>query len=179
MQDLINCHCVGVDSIILNENPIIRLFIANPNHELWRNDTHEWSVALHAHHCDITIVPILGFIYNKIETSYGIPTILNEYQYESFIKGCGSFKSTFNNRSFRLRSELLTRSIKMGATDRHTIIVNKGHSASWIIIEGQENYNYNSNCYSNVDLTKFSFEGLYQPMSKEYRENKLKELSML
>lgn len=48
----------------------------------------------------------------------------------------------------------------------------KNQQAAWIIYEFGEDKEYDSTCYSNADLTKFSFDGLYQKITK----NKVKEI---
>lgn len=75
-SSLVNCHARGVDSIMVYDKPGmgIRLFVANKNHELWKNKlTGSWrdkkfarpmSVAFHPHHCNITLRVIFGNMTN-------------------------------------------------------------------------------------------------------------------
>lgn len=71
-RSLRNCHAHNLDSIMLLDTPgrRIRLFVAHPGHDLWRNKPDEFkrgeklSIAFHAHHCNITIKVITGALGN-------------------------------------------------------------------------------------------------------------------
>ncbi len=121
-KSLINCHAFGVDSILFDDTPgrRVRMFIANENHVLWKNDLYdgEWqndgkylpfnkmSVAFHPHHCDLELECIKGGFRNF--TAYTFPKwqmdkwednmkfccdtfYLDEYLYKSKIN-CGECK---------------------------------------------------------------------------------------
>ena len=68
-KSLINCHTVGVDSVVFDDTPgkVVRAFIANENHNLYLNSPWSYgplSVALHAHHCEVTLKRIFGEVWN-------------------------------------------------------------------------------------------------------------------
>lgn len=182
-RSLINCHCVGLDSVMLVDLPEsrIRMFYANKHHELWRNSGFDdMSVALHSHHCDVKLVPITENVYNITQEVAGSHVKLREFIYQSPItKGTGSFKPTGANLETHLVSQQLLWPIDMIARERHTVFVPKEQEAAWFVMEGREDPLYEPLCYSNVDLEKFDFTPLYQPMSLEYLESILRSLKSL
>ena len=60
---LAHCHARGLYSIVLQTAPMVRLFYAAPDHALYRNQTGR-VVGFHAHHCNLTLIPVFGQITN-------------------------------------------------------------------------------------------------------------------
>src|SRR5690349_11719085 len=94
---LIDCHVLGVDSIMFDDTPgkRVRAFIANSHHELWRNDPdgcREFSVALHPHHCPVKLVKIFGTSVNVLAASDAAAEYFKAWIYQSqMTTGEGSF----------------------------------------------------------------------------------------
>ena len=169
-KSLINCHKKGVHSVILQENPIHRIFFTTPDHEL--RDVN--SVAAHPNHCDLTIVPLWGNIVNVIWAVVGFSGIglLREYEFDSKIKGgSGEFRETGWQVNFSTYSSRVEAPIKLGANDIHTIYSPDDYAA-WLIIEGKEYEKYRPLSYA---LTKPKIDAnLYQPMTKEFFQQNFK-----
>lgn len=180
-SSLINCHAIGLDSIVLKPAPnMVRIFIARGyEHTLWRNnpDTNEpYSVGVHPHHCDITMVPLLGSIANIVLSS-GSPTHkLHQFKYRSTITGRAGdgsvFKYTGKDVRVSLHHQPLRYPTQLLASALHTVYVPKGKWAAWMICEGREWPNYEPLTLSNHRLdTTYSATGLYKPMTlKRLRE---------
>jgi hypothetical protein len=180
-RSLVNCHARGVDSIVLAKDPMVRLFVANAGHELWRNMPdlnagqsvrYGMSVAFHPHHCDLTLTPVYGAIFNLSERktqreACRAKEFLFQYRYVSPITSGqpGSFVPVEGNgRLFEIVETQLTKPLAMRAKERHSMWVPIRTKAAWLVEEGGEDPNYVADCWSNADLTKFDFTGMYRPM---------------
>ena len=111
-RSLRNCHAIGVDSLVLTTDPMVRVFVAHPTHTLWMNKPpHPMSVGFHPHHCDVVLAPIFGRILNLSVSDVGDEydfTSLNVYRYESPILGkSGRFTSTHELRRVAVNFELM------------------------------------------------------------------------
>lgn len=183
-RSLVNCHCLGLDSIVIDERQgkLTRIFMTSTHHRMWRNRlplTREMSVALHPHHCDLTITPLLGTVYNVVVAADGKWYDLSEFRYESPItngKGNGRFIPTGEYKAFPLRQESINAPLTMRAFRLHTIYVPEGEVAAWLIEEGTEDLAYQPYCYSNTDLSHLSMSELYGPMLEHYIHSKLNYL---
>lgn len=190
----IDCHARGVDSILFDDTPEsrIRLFIARPQHELWRNGPprsasgihhgEEMSVAFHPHHCDLILHLVQGSVVNSI----GAPSDedisvtftpsrnkvrLSEYLYRSAITEGECAFELQREVAFLIESAGACRvgdQISLEARQMHTMYVPPGRQAAWFVYEGREDPDYKAVCYSNAKLSKFDATGMYQPMSEEY-----------
>jgi hypothetical protein len=181
-KSLINCHCYGVDSIMLRDEPgcRLRMFVAHEGHELYKNIDfcgHQHgglSVGLHPHHCDIRLTPVDGVIRNIEEAGPSAQWVrhvwLDAYSFESAITGGGEFIPMLIQRGFKLTIEPLDEMIVMGARELHTIYVEKGQSAAWLVEETTEDRAYQPVCYSNRNLEVFDFSALYEPMAVDHLE---------
>lgn len=202
-KSLINCHVLGMDSVILDDTPgqRIRIFFANENHELYRNEYKPVSLAAHAHHCDLTLAPLWGCFTNIIyligdkpkkdgivnAAGYLEDVQVNEWQYVSEIlnKGKGGFKLNSTNKSISTLERQLISNIGphkravMKANDVHTVYVPKGQKAAWVVYEGKEDENYKSVSYTNTDLSRFNTCNLYTKMDEDYLTGLLYEFNLL
>jgi hypothetical protein len=174
-KSLMNCHCRGLDSIVIKDKPgMVRMFIARPDHQLHMNQRngHQWSVAMHRHHCDITIHPIVGEIY-QLQFGTGVDAELvglRTYDYESPIGSGkpGHFRTIDSSRiPMAVTAQRLTGPTTLSAEFMHTIYVPYGQVAAWYIWEGTEKPNYSPIVYSPRDLSDFDFSELDQPMTLE------------
>ncbi len=165
-KSLFNCHIVGLHSIMLYECPgkTIRMFICDENHELFEN-----SLAIHPHHCNITLHQIYGQMtnviyyrdksgeeYAKFKYTSGIleKEMKIEYIAEAKLKKV-SERTLFPNFS-----------ISLSAQELHTVYCKKGEISAWLVYEGKEDINYDSVLYSkkwNIELD----DRLYKKMTIE------------
>lgn len=178
-----NCHVVGLDSIVINVNPLIRIFIANDNHLLWTNHPHNYishikpSLGFHPHHCNLFFKILTGKIYNitlephdKNAISHNNHYIFDKFEYQSKInKGEISFKliEERTEHEIDIRSYHSMQSFYMRADMIHTVYIPKDKEAIWAICEEDEDPNYKPYTYSIVDLTKEDFSKLYLKPFKE------------
>lgn len=185
-KSLINCHTVGVDSVVFDDTPgkVVRAFIANENHNLYRNSP--WSletlsVALHAHHCDITLKRIFGEVWNITPVGALSGKRYASYKYQSTITtGHGSFIRGDEGEDIlvRLKETQLKRTMNLPAAQVHSIVVLRGKTAAWWVYEGTEDPNYNGMCWSDDDLSNFDFAPLYKPMSVDYLKGVLNMIGL-
>ena len=177
-----NCHAKDLYSIVLEKNSdgsLLRMFHAGPNHDLWKNmidsDEETLGLAIHSHHCDIEILGVSGEMHNLIYEVNKDPSLaerneleLNSFKYTSSILQ-GKKKAKFVKQGFEFLYQTDHTSItenvqyKMAAHQMHTVYVEKGKTAAWLILEGKEDPDYTSVCYSNDDLENFPFEEYYLP----------------
>lgn len=169
---LINCHAVGMDSIVFKESsPMIRAFVARPDHTLWRNTSHmdrQFSVAIHQHRQDITMVPIFGEICNVFFAGGNRDCFLYSYEYDSkILDGKGGFRSVPEEITVGLKMEPLRVPKFLRGEVFHSVYLPQGQTAAWLICEGAPNEKYDSCCFTNdKELQKADFSMLYQPMTQ-------------
>lgn len=179
-QSYLNCHVTGLHSIMLIDTPgqRVRLFYADTNHELWRNEPTRFkekglAIGFHPHHCDLTLKVVQGKVLNWVVTeipntqSTNRPLILNRYLHESAITQKGKISFSLISRDHHFTTKRLavigeTIAIRLGANELHTVAVPEGESAAWLVMEGREDAEYDPFCYSNTDLEKVDFSKLYQ-----------------
>jgi hypothetical protein len=162
-RSLKNCHCKGLHSIVLLESKgkTIRLYFTDKEHEL-----HGSSLALHPHHCNLTIHMIKGSMTNCIVVEdYLGWLVLDKYLYHSHITE-GQMKFEFIKKDFLTvvcQTNLVKgNSIHLDAKDIHTVICEKGTVNAWMVYEGEEDETYKPYCWSSSDLNKIPTEGLYE-----------------
>lgn len=169
-----HCHAHNLHSIMLHDEPgnRIRLFVAESGHNLASNNgkDHDMSLAVHPHHCDVRFVNVYGRAENR---RYAIVTDGTsdgdwlEMEYRSAITsgGPGSLTSTgVRGTAIHLGSERLDKSPSMRAEEMHTIWVPGSEEAAWLVIEGAEDGNYDSICWTlNYSPSMY---GLYETMTQ-------------
>ncbi len=162
-----NCHVYGLWSVMLHDEPgnRIRLFYADTRHHLYKNARalDRMSLGYHAHHSDIRLIGVHGFVKN-VETPLELDPNgeLRRYRYSSKIltgESClkelgGRYKDTLT-----IERILGVNDIFMPADRCHTIIVPRNEDASWIVIEGKQDPSYVSECYT--DNTTWNSDNLY------------------
>lgn len=173
-KSIVNCHAMGVDSVVLAGPNMTRAFVAHKDHELWRNLPGEniMSVGYHAHHCNVRLVPIYGSVFNlsvmRSELRVSPKGRYREFMYQSPIRGKkGEFVSTGLRYEFSPWIHRMSKPVEMQAKEVHTIYVPRGEEAAWYVFEGDEDPIYTPLTWSNADLEKFDFAPLYQPMTVE------------
>lgn len=174
-SSLINCHAEGMDSIVFKESsPMVRMFVCRPEHTLWRNhldDGESFSVAIHMHRQDITMVPLCGQIWNVFFRRGAPQFSLSAFDYSSQIAdGKGGF-APCGSRNEGLEMYPLCAPLFLRGDESHTVYVPKGQVAAWLICEGSPTQDYSSVCYTNDrNLDKTDFSSLYRPMTAERLE---------
>lgn len=168
-----NCHAVGLDSIVFHDEPgnRVRMFLAQHHHTLHRNNpqagnAYDFSLAIHAHHCDVRFVGIFGKATNDRYRIMPNPEArFQEMAYTSGVTGTGSLTPTGVRVSpYLVDRHALTTNPVMRASELHSIFVPRHETAAWLVIEGQEDPHYKSVCYTNDPNPDLS--DLYQPMSQ-------------
>jgi len=192
-RSLENCHVPGVHSLVLDATPgaLVRMFYASVDHNLWLNETkdgkfvHEMSLAMHGHHCDLDLVPVLGDFQNittRVATDlHQSDILLDSFMWTSYINtGTGKFEPTGTERLLKPVSNLYRDSrASMRADDLHTVFVERNTQAAWLVFEGREDPNYNAASYSNANLVNFTTHGLYHKATAKTVENILKHCKLI
>lgn len=189
-----NCHAKGVYSIGLARimgGGMIRLYYVedehelNPSHFSSIDETKEMQVGFHSHRNDVTLYVIKGllrnYIYNKSLVNHErvVSMKLNAFKYHSkIIGGKGSFEYSGDTNLAHSNNHYIFEdsSIFMSGQTIHTVSVQKGKKASWLVIEGAENRAFENKTYSNADLTKFNFDEYYQKLEWNKIKDILKEV---
>ena len=77
-----NCHCMGLNSFIINEKPKIRLFVADSNCELFRKyDSANPRIPIHPHKYDDLFVQLEGKMTHHIYQISDDGQIFKKYHY--------------------------------------------------------------------------------------------------
>lgn len=172
---LLHCHARGLHSIVLREDPFVRLFVTDDDHELWRIDCPDGhaipaAIAFHPHHCALRLEAVRGMFVNVSSlpgARLGRDVTLRAFEFSSKIGGGdGRFRLAPIARHTELRwAEVPAGSfVDMQAAEIHSVHVARGERAAWLVTEGAENPNYVPRAYSHLDLTEFTPTGLYEPM---------------
>lgn len=159
-----NCHCIGLNSFIINEKPKIRLFIADSNCELFQPfDYMNPIIPIHPHKYDDLFSQLEGTMINHLYRVGG-ELEFNEYQYLRL----SNIDSELRLMGKRGLSYLGSKEdvVELKATELHTASLS-GERCSWLITETFENKHFKQVSY-HQNLTKRN--DLYKPMnnSKEY-----------
>lgn len=164
MKNLLNCHSVGLHSFPISlENGVYRrVFYADSNHNLWKTDPLE--IAIHPHHVDIKITVLDGVLYNMLYEEDKDGEMFMAFRWNSVIlNGKGGFEKTgkaplsvAGARGYRAGETTY-----MKACELHTVYVEKGEKAVWLIEESVPTCEYFPVNYSNRDLSSWRPEGLY------------------
>lgn len=163
MKNLLNCHCIGLHSfpISLDENGHYkRVFYADSNHHLWK----PIELAIHPHHVDIKITVLEGVLFNPIFKIDDAGLEYNKYIWDSHIlngKGGFTFVGTENLIEASNHSYSAGESVTMKACELHTVFVEQGKSAVWLIEETKPTCEYFPLNYSIHDLSKWKPDKLY------------------
>ena len=183
-----DCHVWGVDSLVLDDSDkMIRMYVARSNHELWKNYYKPTSVAIHPHHCDLTLNHVYGGVFNisyiksdKFNlASFRRSNNFKIWQYDSKLRnGKGSFEEKGYAHLYCSSYKKMNdgEKIQMNAYELHTMFVPEKELAAWIVEEGVEDKDYQPICYSNEDLQNFNSEGMYGKMDEAYLDELLEEL---
>lgn len=139
-----DCHCIGLNSFIINEKPKIRLFVAEPNCELYQNfDCTDPIIAIHPHRYDDIFIQLEGRLIHHIY-QLGKEMEFNKYGYLRL--------SDCDKQLHQIGTERLD---YIGAMDDvkflksetlHTASIS-GDRCSWMIIETFEDTNFNQFAY--------------------------------
>ena len=189
-KSLLDCHCKGLHSIMLLESPgkTIRLYIAEENHEMYKNfpqyvrSGNGMTIGFHPHHCDLTLHCIVGSFLNwrVAEAKFGME--IDKYEYHSAIKEGETNFVKLGTTHVYTASETTApsgTSIFLPANYIHTVACPEGMFCAWLVYEGKEDPNYKSYCYSNADMSKENFNGLYNKPTEEQIELLLKRCNLL
>lgn len=169
-----DCHAVGVDSLLLM--PGLRIFHAHERHEL-ENPTRgligafaaingrrfDFPVALHSHKTQLTISVLNGEVVNWIGTPTPGDNFL-KFKHTSGITDVLRFERV-GSSNLQIDGRLYKTGSTFSLNDQlHTITIDGGKSASWLVLEGSP-IEYDGICYSQRDLDRMKFS-LYKPMSR-------------
>jgi hypothetical protein len=168
-KSLLNCHVMGLHSIMLLDCPEkrIRLYVADVDHELYgNNDLTSMTLGFHSHHCNLTLECVKGKFMNLViePTVKTDSDLINSYFYESAITNGNMNFTLVGVRNFETVSNKIYHpgeSVMMAAREIHTVTCPKGVVCAWLVYEGLEDENYVPLTYSNSDMNVKN-EKLYQ-----------------
>jgi hypothetical protein len=184
-----NYNVKGLHSLVLNPVPHMRrIFFTTPDHEMYDPET----IALHAHHCAIELRPLFGWsaitnwrcIENRHDATNRVTLRegYQEFRYRSALREGTAvepgveprrFEATGGIRSVCLSGQLMKDAVHLAAADCHTMTVARRASAAWLSTEGPEDPGYDPVVWSRRDLSKWTAEGLYQPMDADFLNSAL------
>lgn len=191
-QSLINCHAVGLHSIMLIDSPEqrVRLFVNPIGGTLWRNSNAAFkegikmSIGFHPHHSDITLYCIQGTLVNmNVRPDINGNIKVNQFRYNSEITN-GKIGFELIEEGCRLSMTTVTplhagHSRYLGAETYHTVFAKDSEQTAWFVFEGKANPSYQPITYSNADLVMANFSELYKPMPVKMVLDLLKSCNLL
>ncbi len=181
-RSLGNCHCKGVNSIVLceEEEGMVRLFVTDKNHDLHTpsNDFSkmEAPVAFHPHHCAITLMQVYGDMVNWTIGHDCDGVEMMKFRYKSGLNkdNDASFDplNVEKMKTIEMLPLLEGDSCHMCPFDINTVFVPRRNTSAWFVFEGYEDKDYVPDCYSVYDIASTDYSELYTPMT----EGKIRKL---
>lgn len=167
---LYNCHVMGLHSLMLQDEPgnRIRMFVATSAHALYpAPGEDDMPLAVHPHHCDVTLINLYGSPVNHIYRRGQGPGEWAKCAYSSGVTGTPALTVVEDGLQMQRTDQhmLSATGTFMPASTLHAISVPASSAAAWLVLEGQEDPNYESYCYTKNP--KFDPAHLYQPMDKD------------
>lgn len=139
-----NCHCIGLNSFIINEKPKVRLFIAEPNCELFEKfDYLNPIIPIHPHKYDDLFLQIEGKMVNHLYNACG-DLEFNQYGYLRLSDKETELKLIGKSYLHYLGSK--NDVIELKSTVLHTASL-EGKKCSWMIIETFEDKEFEQVAY--------------------------------
>lgn len=185
VRSLMHCHARNVHSLVLARGPadksLIRVFIAEPGHELGGNapkiaETQQ-SVAFHPHHCELTLCPLFGDVRNWTLWYDAEGMTIPRYRYKSALReGEMKFQRCGQGLLKTVSFIPLDHAIHLEASEIHTMYAPSSEWAAWLVIEGREDPSYNSDFFSFTDPNNQDMTGFYQRMDLDHVARLMTEL---
>lgn len=166
-RSLLHCHIKGMHSIMLLESPgkTIRLYISEPNTNLIKAEGNKHPLAIHGHHCNLTLEVVKGLLYNYryklCDPREGDLIMMWNYQ-SKILTGKMRFKECVKHYLRLDHIDVLTYKMttSMLANELHTVSVLEDDYTAWLVYEGLEDKEYDSYCYTNLNPNN-SIDDLY------------------
>lgn len=170
-----NCHAIGLNSFIINEKPRMRLFVADPFCELYKEfDYKNPIIPIHPHKYDDLFTQIEGKLVNHMY-KVGNDIEFNKYEYLRLSDKSSELINLGKENLTYLGSNSNVTILK--ASELHTANIS-GDKCSWIITETFEDKNfkqaaYHQNLVKNPELYK-EFENPIGYLEQYFNINKIK-----
>lgn len=173
IRTIMHCHTRGLHSILLHENPIVRLFIADPRHDLHTNGLGPGvgverfagqSVAFHRHRYDLDLHHVSGVVWNVygalLPAVGGSEFIRCEYR-SKLVDGEAGLLDTGKRRRVATDYQRLEPGDPhlMAAGLLHTVAVPERERAAWIVRERPVDPPLDMSVYTTNPV--FDASGLY------------------
>ena len=139
-----NCHCIGLNSFIINERPRVRLFIAESNCELFEKfDYSNPIIPIHPHKYDDMFSQLEGVMINHLY-EVGGELEFNKYSYLRLSDKSKEIERIGKENLKYLGAKKNITELK--ATELHTASL-QGERCSWLITETFENKSFEQISY--------------------------------
>lgn len=160
---LANCHCIGLNSFIINEKPKIRLFIAEQNCELFQKfDYRNPVVPIHPHKYDDLFTQLEGEMYHHIYTYDRRGDLFNGYKYLRLSDKKVKIEQVRKEKLFYWGPKKVT---SLEAKTLHTASL-RGNKCSWLVTETFEDPDFKQVAYhSNLITYEAARPELYKPIA--------------
>lgn len=151
MMSVMNCHVIGVDSIVLKKNEdgsLFRVFLCHPNASLFENRLNgNYPIGFHNHKYDLTLSLSFGNVTNLIIKEFPDEPLssirVDKYSFTSQIENASSFDVKREEGSWYVK---IIKELKLvcdtpfflGHNVFHTIHVPYGERAAWYVQEGKK-----------------------------------------
>lgn len=151
VRTILHCHARGVHSLLLHEDPVVRVFVTDEDHVAHTNGLGDGvgayrfigqSVGFHRHRYDLKLSLLRGEVWNVFATIMpgvaGLWSPFSRCEYRSAIRD-GESRLDFTGEMVRLATDYqqleVFASHFMRADELHTVAVPKGHVAAWLVQE--------------------------------------------
>jgi len=172
-----NCHAMGLHSIMLSADPgnQLRLFITTMEHEMADKSLNP-TIAYHPHHCDVTLIPVLGKVQNVVALATRHDADREPFHvclWQSGVVGKAKLKNTGLVQHIDTQALALEKPVFMPARQLHTVIVPPLSVAAWLVQEGAEDTDYVPFCLSRSPDT-FMPDCLYKKRDSAFASEMLR-----
>ena len=151
---LSNCHCVGLNSFIINDRPKIRLFVADKYCKLYDNfDFKKPIIPVHPHKYDDIFVQLSGKLIHHLYEFSGsnkkidIDVKFNKYKYKR-LSDSTKIEKIGTDIKFYYKGELDNLEY-LKANELHTVSLDFGFETlcSWLVFETFEDKEFKQEAY--------------------------------
>jgi hypothetical protein len=151
-----NCHCIGLSSFIINENPKIRLFIGEKNCELFSEyDYLNPIIPIHPHKYDDIFIQLEGKLINHLY-EVGGDLEFKKWEYPRISGGEIKYIGNENLQYLGGRSDVT----ELKSKELHSVSL-EGEKSSWLVLETFRDLNFKQISYHQNLIKK---ENLYKPI---------------
>ena len=165
-----HCHCLGLHSFVISQDPKVRLFIADDDCEI---HTDSGVIPIHSHKYDDYFQVISGAMFHSIHDFSNNGRLYNSYTYRRIGDTDEQEIVSMGQSMLSVVDVIAQENLVLPANRLHSVRLS-GSNVMWTLTELERNVKFNQICYKDGELKRR--DELYKPMPNavEFIESRLK-----